>query len=393
MAIRRRPKIKFFLIVAVTVVVIAVVLILLFRTEPTAAVEWASTEYEAQFDMLIVRDEVVYEAKNYGMTDFIAEEGDYVEVGDPIVEVYEWGYNEETLSKLLDLQQTILTYEVEVSRAGVLDEDLDDINSRIDAKATEIQQAVFDNQLATLVSLKRDMQSLLEERMAHLKEVVVADNQLNEYYEEEQVLLEQIAEWCNEITANESGIVSFYFDGCEALMSKDNIGSFTKKVLEEVSEGKTIETAEEDQAYAPLYRVVNENEWYVVMLSDSEIPEMFLGDVFSIVFDDYLDTQYTGVVYDAAELEENDGFVYTILIQDNIGPLLGERRVSAKLYTVIEGMRVPKACVKATDEVDYVETEDGEVIPVFVIAEDGEYYFIQTYADQATLEIGQVLKK
>ena len=106
--------------------------------------------------------------------------------------------------------------------------------------------------------------------------------------------------------------------------------------------GKTIKTDQEDQATAPLYRVVSENEWYVVMLSDKKIPEMYVGDAF---FRSCLTIIWTNsipaVVFNATKLENNDGYVYTILIQDNIGPLLGDRRVSAKLYNVQEGLRVP----------------------------------------------------
>ena len=60
----------------------------------------------------------------------------------PIVEVYEWGYNDETLSILLDLQKTILKYQTDVLQAGIIDAQLNDINTRVDAKAQEIQQAV-----------------------------------------------------------------------------------------------------------------------------------------------------------------------------------------------------------------------------------------------------------
>ena len=393
MAVRRRPSLKFFVILGVIIAAVAALLIILLREPPTGAVEWASIEYEATFDMLIVRDEVVYEAKNYGRTDFAAEEGAHVEVGDLILEVYERGYNDETLSELLELEKTILDYEINVSRAGIIDPELDQINVQIDAKVTEIQQAVFENRPEEILGLGRALETLLEQRMTYEKSVVVSDETLRGYYAQEQTLLELIAGWRINLIANESGIISFYFDGCESLMTKQNIGSFTKEVIQEVGSGKTIETAEEDAAYAPLYRVVDENEWYVVMLSDEQIPEMFAGNIFTIVVEDYLDTQFTGIVYDVSKLEENDGFVYTILIQDNIGPLLGERRVSAKVYTVIEGMRVPTACVRETDQVSYVETTDGQIVPVFIIADGGDYQYVQTYQDQATLEIGQVLKK
>jgi hypothetical protein len=393
MSNRRKPRLRFYLILLTAAAVVAVTLILVLRGQPTAAVEWAKTEFGAKYDMLVLRDEVVYEAKNYGKTDFIAVEGQHVDVGDPIVEVYEWGYNDETLSILLDLQKTILTYQTQVRLAGIIDEQLNDLNSRIDQKAQEIQQTVSGGGLAKALPLEREMDTLLDERMTYLKGAVMQDAQLSEYYSEENELLEQIAGWRTSVGAKETGTVSFYFDGCEALMTKDNIGHFTKKALQELQTGKTVKTDEEDQATAPLYRVVNENAFYVVMYSDKKIPEMYEGNSFSLVFDDYLDNQYTGVVFNVSELEKNDGYVYTILIQDNIGPLLGDRRVSAKLYGVQEAWRVPESCVKTSEGVDYVETVDGQVVPVMVVADNGGYKYLKTYEGQASLDFGMLVKK
>ncbi len=391
--VRRKPKMKFYLILLAAAAAAAVTLFLVLRGQPTAAVEWASTEFSAKYDMLVLRNEAVYEAKNYGKTDFIAVEGQHVDEGDPIIEVYEWGYNDETLSILLDLQKEILDYQTNVLQAGIIDDQLNDINNRIDTKAKEIEQAVSGGELDKTLPLEREMAVLLDERMAYQKSSVMPDNKLREYYSDETELLTQIAGWRTSLNAKESGIVSFYFDGCEALMSKDNIGHFTKKALEEVEAGKTVKTDEEDQATAPLYRVVDENEWYVVMLSEKKIPEMYVGNAFSLVFDDYLENQYTGVVFNATELENNDGYVYTILIQDNIGPLLGDRRVSAKLYNIQEGLRIQAVCLKSAEETDYVETADGQIVPVVVVADDGDFVFVKTYEGQPGLEVGQLLKK
>ncbi len=392
METRRRPKLRFFIILALIIAAVVVTTVLVIQSKQLVSVEWASTEFTAKYDVLVVRDEVVYQAKNYGKTSFIAEEGEYVQIGDPIVEVYEWGYNESTYSDLLDLQKTILEYEANVIREGIIDEQLNDINARIDEKALEISVAVRSRACIDLLPLEREMRKLLEERSTYLRNVM-PDNQLTDYLKQEQALLELIAGWRQSITANEAGRVSFYFDGNEALMNKDNLGKFTKSMLEEVTAGKTIEVSSDDQGITPLYRVVNENEWYVVMHSDEEIPELYVGNVFSLIFEDYLDSQQTGIVYEKTILENNDGFVYTILIRDPIGPLLGERRVTAKLYNVQEGMRVPAYCVKTTDEVKYVVTADGQKVPVYIIAQDGDYVFINTYADQASLEIGQQLRK
>ncbi len=392
MAVRRKPKTKFYLVLIGIVTAAAVILILLLSPPRLAQVQIAKAEFDQSYDMLIVRDEVVYEAKNYGKTKYIAVEGQPVNVGDPIIEVYKWGYNDETLSKLLELQKKIMTYQTEVIRAGVIDDTLTDINGRINAKAEEIQQAVFGGHSSVLLSLERDMEALLAERMAHLREVTAPDNQLRDYYTQESELLELFASWRSQLAANESGIVSFYFDGCEAVMNKQNIGSFTRDVLEEVLDGKTVETPEKEQGSAPLYRIVNGNEWYVVLLSDKKIPEMHVGNTFSIIFEDYLDNKYTGVVSDVSELAQNDGYVYTVMIQDNIGPLLGDRRVTARLYGVQENFSLPKGCIKKAEDINYVESAAGEYIPVLIVADKGDTVLVQTYEGQPGLTIGEQIK-
>lgn len=237
------------------------------------------------------------------------------------------------------------------------------------------------------------MEALLDERMSYLQTVVVPNDQLRAYYAQEKQLNDTINEWAQVVTAEQGGAVSFYFDGCEQLMTKENIGSFTRVALNEVSSGKTVSTSEKEQGSVPLYRVVNEGEWYVVLLSDKKIPEMFPGNTFTMVFDDYLDTQHTGTVFNIQELENNDGYVYTIQVKDNIGPMIGDRRVTARTVTTIEGMRVPKSCIRNEDGLDYVERITGEYVPVLVIGSDGGNVFIQTYKDQPTLQIGELIKK
>lgn len=389
---RRRPSTRFFIITGVFVFSVVILLVLLLSPLPTAAAQWASTGYTADFDMLIVRDEVVYEATNYGKTEFIAQEGSHIETGEPILKVYKLGYNEGTLSELFDLQKTIMNYETNVIKAGVIDQSLNDINSRIDLKAKEIQTSVSAGQSESLLGLEGDMKSLLNERTAHLNNSQ-PDAQLRQYFNRQQELKNQINGWCSVVAAETAGKVSFYFDGCESVMTKDIIGKFTRKALEEVSAGKTLSISDEDQERKPLYRVVSEDKWYVVLLADKKIPEMFQGNVFTMVFDDYLDKQYTGSVYNIQELENHDGYVYTIEIDGSIGPMLGDRRVSAKLAAAIQGWRIPKSCLKLEDGVSYVETASGRNVPVFVVGSEGDNVFVQTYKDQASLSENELLKK
>jgi len=398
---RRKPKTRFFVIVGAVLAVVIMMVTLVVRAQATSLVEWGQTSFSATYDMLVIRTEVVYEAKNYGKTVFIAREGQRVAAGDPIAQVYNWEYNDDTYSQLLSLQEQILNYEMNVSRAGVIDPQLEDINSRIRAKVKEIEAAVADDRPQDALTLQRELEALLAERSEYLESVVMEDATLSGLYAQEEALVKTISEWRIDLNAGTDGVVSFYFDGCEKLMTPSNITKFTKESLAEVAAGKTIKTKESDAAFAPLYRVVDTDDWYVVMYSAKAIPEMHEGSAYSLIFDDYLDNQFTGVVCNASTLENNGGFVYTIRIQQEIGPLLGERRVTARLVGAQEGLRVKKSCVQEgkvetedgkTVRYNYVETPDGQYVQVEVIADDGKYYLIQTVEGQGSLAVGQRIR-
>ena len=115
---RRRPKARFYLILGAVLTVVVMMVVLVVRAQATSAVEWGQTSFSGTYDMLIVRSEVVYEAKNYGKTVFVAEEGQRVFAGDEIAQVYNWQYNDDTYSQLLSLQQQILDYEVKRQPRG-----------------------------------------------------------------------------------------------------------------------------------------------------------------------------------------------------------------------------------------------------------------------------------
>lgn len=390
---KRKPSARFFMIAGSVAVIMAVLLLLLIQGPPTVSVEKASVVYTADFGMLIVRDEVVYQAKNYGKADFIAIEGAHVEKGEPVVKVYELGYNENTVSELLELRKTIIDYEINVSRSGVIDPQLEEIETRIGAKADEIEAVVSGGDSKSLLTLERQMRELLGEKVNYLASVVVPDNQLRKYISKESELSDTINGWTNLVNADTGGTVSFYFDGCEALMSKDNIGKFTKKTLEELLAGKTINSSGSGQKSTSLYRLVSEESWFVVLLSKKQVPEMFMGNTFSIIFDDYLDTRYSGTLVNQQKLENNDGYVYTIQIEGNIGPMLGDRRVSAKISSTITGFKIPKYMLLQRDGVKYVVTSAGEQVPVLVVSDEGDKVLVQTYKDQATLRAGELIKK
>ena len=385
----RRPTKNFYILIAA---VAAGVFLLWFflNYNPSVIAENGKIAFETTQSVVIARDEDVVTEENYGKVTYIASEGEYVTEGSEIAEVYRIGYNDKVLSDLLDVQTKIGQYQENTLLGDVLDQNLIAINTSIEQKAEAVAAAVSGESDDDLLLLEKELNRLLEDKLAYLKEVVNADSQLDDYYAQEQELAERVESWKQSVTAQEAGVVSFYFDGCEALLNADNLEQLTIKDINDILNGSSLTQISGSDADKPLYRIVNSYKWYLLIVSSSRIPEFEVNQEFYISFDEYLDKQYSGKIVGIRE--EDSGFVYVMEINDDIGPLISTRRTSAYIYTVFEGIKVPSSCVKTVEEQTgvYVRKEGGEqeFVPVTVLIQKDGDSIIQPAAEGYAINAG-----
>lgn len=372
---RRRSIInvkKFAAIIAAAAAAVVVIVLLLHTG--TVYTKQGSIDYETQQQAVVVRDEQVISAENYGTAEFVASEGERVAQGALVAEVYKLGYNEKVMSELVDVKTKIMQYQENNVLADVIDADLDAINSDITKKGEEISQIINGQSDKNLVTAEKELNQLLQDKEDYLKNKINADAQLTEYYDQETQLEERVNSWRQEVVAPAAGTVSFYFDGCEELINAQNIQQLTIQNINDILNGSTLGQTTSDGTVRPVYRLVNNYEWYLVMVSTTPVQEFAIGNQFQIAFDEYLDKQYVGNVVGVRQ--EESGYVYTVKITDDIGQLLSTRRTKAKIYTTFEGIMVPTSSIKTENGMTgiYVKDEYGSTfVEVNVLTEkDGQ---------------------
>ena len=128
-----------------------------------------------------------------------------------------------------------------------------------------------------------------------------------------------------------------------------------------------------DETESPMFRLVNSYKWYLLVQSEKEIPEFAKGTVFSIAFNDYIARQYQGTV--VGTITEDNSYIYTIEIDDDIGELLNVRRTDARVFTQFNGLKVPEKALVEEDGVMGVNVVTGRektFVPVTVdVIKDG----------------------
>ncbi len=367
---RRQVNPKFYIFLSAVVVVAIVVLFFIFNIN-TAVVEQGTIPFEKQVSAIIVRDEQVISAQNYGKPNYIVAEGDRVEAEAEVMQVYKWGYNEKVMNDLIDYQTKIEQYQLN----GLNDPTVTDLDSQIMIKAEEIKKMINDTAQGDIVTAERELKALMAQKRQYLKDTVPKDQQLEEFYAQEQEIDGRVNNWRQTLTAPSAGVVSFYFDGAESILNAANIQSIKSADIEGILNGTTgkVVAAAGGEVESPVFRLVNSYKWYLLVQSDQEIPEFANGTVFSIAFDDYISRQYQGTV--VGTITEDKSYIYTIEIDDDIGELLNVRRAQAKVFTQFSGLKVPEKALIEEDGVTGVNIVTGRektFVPVSVdIVKDG----------------------
>ena len=381
-----RKKVKFsgrfFVIVSVFFVLVVLIVVLLFSQKGEMRITAGTLEYKSKMKTVIVRNEKVVNADNWGKINFIASEGALVNQGDKIAQVFKAGYNERALQDLNDVQKNITDY-IEQKQKGIINQDLTTLENKIDTLLQNISKVVRGEEDGDILSLEKDLIGQMQARQSLLRTLVKNDDTLNGLLAKEATYQDKIKAWEYDVQAEESGMVSFYFDGCEAFLTPDNINSLTRDDIKNLLNGtyKQKSSGSTTSVSLPLYRIVNNNDWYCLFLVDDINSKEFInGEKYSITFDGYYTQPYEAQVIAAKNLDLSTLFV--MHITEDIGSLLGTRQAVANISKVFNGNIVPlQAITKNKNNVEGIKITEGNeevFVPITIKYSDGENAVIES---------------
>lgn len=368
------------------------VLVLFFalRRPSYGELQEATMTFEQTYPVVLIRDETVYSATNYGQAVFYASEGERVSKGSKIAEVYRWGYNESFFKDLIAVQQQIRDYQENTVWRDVVDTGLNTLNSQIATKLEEVAAAVSGDSATDVIALERGLSELLNQKRNYLKNNVKADDELNRLYASETQLQEKLASWREDVMAEEAGMVSFNLDGHEQTLNPLNMDKLTRKDIENAKSGTSTIAYNKDSTTRALYRLVNNYTWYCVILADDSIKEMKKDEKFMMTFEGYMDRPHEGKIIGTRKPEDG-GILYFVEIQEDIGPLISVRNAVTTMKKDYTGIKVSKKALFTEDTVLGIKVVEGnttEFVPVTVVYEDGTDAIIQAAEEGTTLMAG-----
>jgi putative membrane fusion protein len=352
-----------------------------------AIVTMAATSYSQTLEAVIVRDETVTSFEGNAQVVYVAAEGAEVAKGQEIADVYAAGYSEKEINQLEAVRQGIRAYHRQILD-NIVDAALERLENNVQQKALEVKTLIREKTRGSLINLEEQLQSAMQARQNYLNQNRREDPKLNNLYVEETKRENATASWRNPEVAPVAGIVSFYLDGSERFLTPANLESLTVEDVRSVLAGRTPESEGQSRLEKSIFRIVNPDKWYVVLLSKDASWNPVNGQIFTVQFEGFEGSAFTGKVI---KMLKASGEVMAQLEMDSaLGPLINKRAGKAMIGINLTGLSVPVKAITVVNGQPGVTVSDvpgGTFVPVEVLSSDSQNAIIQPLIE-GTLSIG-----
>ncbi|HHW70162.1 MAG TPA: hypothetical protein GX392_02305 [Clostridiales bacterium] len=393
---RRRIKPRFFIFLFLVIILIVCLVKSCNKPPVPYTLESGSMNLEYSSDAILVRDEEVYTAPEYGRVVYYMQEEEYVYKDDLIATIFKANYQEEKVYQLYNIQEKIINYQQENFLKNITDKDIESIQSRIDESIYKIQTQVKDGVLEELATSEKEFRNLLEQRQKLIDKKTIPDGYLKKLYEYEEQLTNQLKEWKIDITAPSEGLISYYIDGLEfvlnfAALEKMNIKTYKDLINWEFSHNDN--DAKYAEADSPFFRLINPERWYIVC--EVDYPKIFFTEEekISIYFLDFEDKMLEGKV--SRLVQGNNTFLIIIEFDKDIEDFLNIRNTNIKLSKTVSGLKIPKEALvdkKGKTGVLKMNSEDMKFISFDIIAESEDEDFVIIDRNTTPLKEDDIIK-
>ena len=282
---RKRVTGRFYIfLLAIFVIVFLIVRPHLHFGTREAIIEPGSASYSRSTDAVIIRDEEVFSSGTIARVEYVAMENTLLNAGDTIAYLYSTGYSESELERLEDIRANIQAYHKTILN-NIVDNDLNRLDRIVDMRALELKALVTHQTTGNLLTLTRQLETAMVDRQDYMRANQREDLNLNRLYQDESTRMNSIASWRTEATADEASVISFYTDGYEAALTPEALDALTPADVRAVIAGAPL--GESSSRLTDIYRLVDQNEWYVAILTDGQSWNPVLDQVYYLQFEGF----------------------------------------------------------------------------------------------------------
>lgn len=339
------------------------------------------------YDAVVIRKEKIVSSDEFSIADYFADEGQRVEPGDPVMNVYKMGYSSEITLSLWRTEQEI--YEAQLEVLGeARDVELRSFDDGIDSAKARLSNAVLTGNTGSVLRIQNELTELLSARSEYLRGYIQETETLRSLYKKESDWQRAVEDSRTELAAPSAGVVSYYFDDFSVALNADKLSTVTSDLITSaLKRGKSAKLA--GSARQNAYRIVDTGEWYCVFLTEISDPlRVAAGQSYPVEITGY--GEYNGVAVDS--FVSGKKVVNVIKVESDVGELISARVIKARVTFAATDLKVEQRAIQFENGDPFIEvvTADGRVgVYVNVLSGDGEHVIVNAKnTDNAPLQEG-----
>ena len=381
---KHKRKILMLALLCIVVYIIYVVVQLIKDPTDTVYVEMGQIQEEEMAVGYIIRDETVIKGDNYkNGIEQIKTEGEKVAKGEAIFRYY--SNNEQNLvEKIAELDEKI-------DEAMAESDNLPSADTRAleEQIASKIDQLYEESDLKVIQDRKQEILNNMTRKAKLTGELSPAGSYLQKLIDERSEYEKQLNSGEEQLTATESGLVSYRVDGYEEILTPDDFGKYTKEFLNDLNlkTGQIIPTSNESG------KIIDNYYCYIVCVLDSDYArESEVGDEVKLRLPSGNEIE-ASIEYKTIE---DDDYIITLKIEKGVEELISYRKISFSIiWWSASGLKVPNQAIsteeKAGNEISYVtRTRIGyeDKIIVKILKQNSRYAIVTKYTSEELKELG-----
>ena len=381
---KHKRKILMLALLCIVVYIIYVVVQLIKDPTDTVYVEMGQIQEEEMAVGYIIRDETVIKGDNYkNGIEQIKTEGEKVAKGEAIFRYY--SNNEQNLvEKIAELDEKI--DEAMAESDNLPSADTRALEEQIDSK---IDQLYEESDLKVIQDRKQEILNNMTRKAKLTGELSPAGSYLQKLIDERSEYEKQLNSGEEQLTATESGLVSYRVDGYEEILTPEDFGKYTKEFLNDLNlkTGQIIPTSNESG------KIIDNYYCYIVCVLDSDYArESEVGDEVKLRLPSGSEIE-ASIEYKTIE---DDDYIITLKIEKGVEELISYRKISFSIiWWSASGHKVPNQAIsteeKAGNEISYVtRTRIGyeDKIIVKILKQNSRYAIVTKYTSEELKELG-----
>lgn len=330
-------------------------------------------------NVLVVRNEIPYDAEAVNSIVYEAGEGSRVTNNSVICYIYSTGYSASALRLMQEYRDDIRKFQMElVENSTIYDVKSDSHNKAVLNLAKQVRSYMAGEE-GSLENIENQLTQAVAERQTYFDQKYASDQNFSRLKDNERSQNQRISSWTLPCKATTDALVSFYSDGYEYAINGSNYRSFDPQAVRQMISGVKPANAAPAKGHTTLYRMVKDNEWYALFLSDDTDWNPVNGETYQLQLERFGDTPVTATVVDFTKA--GGELLVRLRIVGSVEQVMYLRTCSAVLSESVTTLQVNERAITQENGRTGVYVKEGSVesfIQVNVIHTVDGYAYIQS---------------